>query len=71
MYIVQPLGFQQTGNGNLVCKRKKSIYDLKQASRQLYIKFDEVIIRNFFKENILDRCIYMKVSGSSFIFLVL
>ena len=69
--MVQPLGFQQTGNGNLVCMFKKSIYGLKKASRQLYIKFDEVIIRNSFKDNILDRCIYMKVSGSSFIFLVL
>ena len=39
--------------------------------RQWYIKFDEVIIRNGFKENVVDKCIYMKVSGSSFIFLVL
>ena len=44
---------------------------VKQASRQWYIKCDEVIIRNGFKENVVDRCIYMKVSGSSFIFLVL
>ena len=58
------------GNGNLVCKLKKLIYGLKQILRQWYIKFDEVIIRNGFKENVLDRCIYMKVSGSSFIFLV-
>ena len=29
------------------------------------------MIRNGFKENVVDRCIYMKVSGSSFIFLVL
>ena len=59
------------GNGNLVCKLKKSIYGLKQASRQWYIKLDEVIIRNGFKENVVDRGIYMKVGGSSFIFLVL
>ena len=69
--MVQPVGFQQTGNGNLVCKLKKLIYGLKQASRQWYIKFDEVIIRNGFKENVVDRCIYMKVNGSSFIFMVL
>ena len=71
VYMVQPVGFQQTGNGNLVCKLKKVIYGLKQASRQWYIKYDEVIIRNGFKENVVDRCIYMKDSGSSFIFMVL
>ena len=71
VYMVQPVGFQQMGNGNLVCKLNKSIYGLKQVLRQWYIRFDEVIIRNGFKENVVDRCIYMKVNGSSFIFLVL
>ena len=71
VYMVQLLGFQQTRNGNLVCKLKKSIYGLKQASRKWYIKFDEVIIRNGFKENVVDMCIYMKVIGSIFIFLLL
>ena len=47
------------------------IYGLKQISKQWYIKFDEVIIRNGFKENVIDRSIYIKVSGRSFIFLVL
>ena len=30
-----------------------------------------IVTANGFKENIVDQCIYMKVSGSSFIFLVL
>ena len=33
--------------------------------------FDEVVIANGFKENIVDQCKYMKVSGSKYIFLVL
>ena len=37
----------------------------------MYIKFDDFIIRSGFKENVVDGCIYMKVSGSSFMFLVL
>ena len=49
VYMVQPVGFQKMGNGNLVHKFMKSIYGLKQASRQWCIKFDEVIIRNHFK----------------------
>ena len=32
---------------------------------------DEVVIANGFKENIVDQCIYMKVSGTIYIFLVL
>ena len=70
-YMVQPVSFQQVGKGNLVCKLKKPIYGLKQASRQWYLKFEEVITRHSFKENVVDRCIYMKVSESCFIFLVL
>jgi hypothetical protein len=33
--MLQPEGFEEKGNDNLVCKLKRSIYDLKQASRQL------------------------------------
>ena len=67
----QPEGFISTGKENLVCKLKKSIYGLKQASRQWYIKFNNTITSYGFVENTVDRCIYMKVSGSKFIILVL
>lgn len=55
----------------MVCKLKKSIYGLKQASRQWYFKFHDTVTSFGFKENIVDRCIYMKVSGSKFIILIL
>ena len=73
VYMDQPEGFSISGrNGNkLVCKLKRSIYGLKQASRQCYLKFNDVITSFGFKENIADRCIYIKVSGSKIIFLVL
>ena len=35
------------------------------------MKFDRIITQNGFKENTIDRCIYLRVSGSSYIFLVL
>ena len=71
VYMVQPEGFISENGDNLICKLKKSIYGLKQASRQWYIKFHNVITSFGFEENIVDQCIYLKVSGSHFIFLVL
>ncbi|CAL8996886.1 unnamed protein product, partial [Prunus brigantina] len=71
IYMKQPEGFIQEKGENLVCKLCKSIYGLKQASRQWYIKFDEVVKQYGFTENALDECIYMKMSGRNFIILVL
>ncbi|RVX18823.1 Retrovirus-related Pol polyprotein from transposon TNT 1-94 [Vitis vinifera] len=71
VYMEQPTGFVEVGKEDLVCKLSKSIYGLKQASRQWYLKFDRIITQNGFKENTVDRCIYLRVSESSYIFLVL
>ena len=65
------LALRKLVRNTLVCKLQKSIYGLKQASRHSYLKFDEVVTANGFKENIVDQCIYMKVSGRKYIFLVL
>lgn len=43
----------------------------QKASRQWYLKFHEVRMTFGFKENSVDQCIYLKVSGSKFLFLVL
>ena len=48
--MVQPKGFVVEGKENLGCRLKKSIYGLKQASRQWYLKFDETIRMFGFKE---------------------
>ena len=68
VYMDQPEGFSIKGKEHLACKLKKSIYGLKQASRQWYLKFNNTITSFGFKENIVDQCIYLKVSGSTFIF---
>ena len=59
------------GQENLGCHLKKSIYGLKQASRQWYLKFDETIREFGFKENEEDNCIYAKFKNGKFIFLIL
>ena len=71
VYMLQPEGFVANDSGKLVCRLKKSIYGLKQASRQWYLKFHSVVTSYGFVENKVDQCIYCKVSGRKFIFLIL
>ncbi|MCO5562890.1 hypothetical protein L7F22_016526 [Adiantum nelumboides] len=40
IYMQQPEGFVQKGKEHLICKLLKSLYGVKQSSRQWYHKFD-------------------------------
>lgn len=71
IYMVQPENFVLGDPKNMVCKLRKSIYGLKQASRQWYHKFHQVILSFGFEMNTVDDCVYHKFSGSRHIFLVL
>jgi hypothetical protein len=55
----------------LGCRLKKSIYGLKQTSRQWYLKFDKIIKEFGFKENVEDNCVYVKFKNGNYIFLIL
>lgn len=69
--MVQPEGFEETGNENMICKLQKFIYGFKQASHQWYLKFDKVVTSFVLVENNIEHCIYLKTSGSRYIFMVL
>nr|KYP42479.1 Retrovirus-related Pol polyprotein from transposon TNT 1-94 [Cajanus cajan] len=71
IYMMQPENFISKYSKNLICKLKKSIYGLKQASRQWYFKFYHVITSCGFEVNLVDNCIYHKFCGSNYIFMVL
>jgi hypothetical protein len=70
VYMAQPKGFAVKGKEHMGCHLRKSIYGLKQASRQWYLKFDETIRSFGFKENEEDNCIYAKFRNEKFIFLI-
>ena len=63
----QPKGFQNKGKEHMVCKLKKSIYSFKQASRQWYLKFHEILITFGFKDNLVDQCIHLRLMGARFV----
>ena len=71
IYMVQPENFVSGDAKQMVYKLKKSIYELKQASRQWYYKFHQLIMLFGFEMNVVDDCTYHKFSGSKYIFLVL
>ena len=42
VYMIQPKGFVDPNNAGKICKLKKSIYGLKQASRSWNLRFERV-----------------------------
>jgi len=71
VYMAQLKGFVVKGKEKMGCHLKRSIYGLKQASRQWYLNFDETVRSFGFRENEEDNCIYAKFRGGNYIFLIL
>ncbi|GKB39869.1 retrotransposon protein, putative, ty1-copia subclass [Tanacetum coccineum] len=71
VYMEQPKGFVNPRFPNRVCKLKRSIYGLKQASRQWNKRFDDEIKKFCFTQNRDEPCVYLKASRSNVTFLIL
>ena len=65
LYMMQPKGFVDPKDANKVCKLRRSIYGLVQASPSWNIRYDEVIKACSFIQTCGEACIYKKVSGST------
>jgi hypothetical protein len=55
----------------LVCKVKKSLYELKKFPRMWYEKVDTYILGPRFTRRKFDRCVYLNLLGNHFIYVVL
>ena len=71
IYMIEPENFVSGDAKQMVSKLKKSIYGLKQASRQWYYKFHQVIISFDFEINLVDDCMYHKFNESKHKFFIL
>ncbi|GJW84171.1 retrotransposon protein, putative, ty1-copia subclass [Tanacetum coccineum] len=71
VYMEHPKGFVNPKYPNRVCKLKRSIYGIKQASRQWNKHFDDEIKKFGFSQNADEPCVYLKASGINFTFLIL
>lgn len=72
IYMEQPEGFKIKGKEDYVCKLKKSLYGLKQASRQWYKKFESVMGEQGYRKTSSEHCIFVqKFSDDDFIILLL
>ena len=60
IYMHQPEGFVEKGNENMVCRLKKSLYELKQATRQWYQKFKSFMVDHAFHKTQADHFVFVK-----------
>ena len=69
IYMEQPQSFIQ--DSSLVCRLKKSLYGLKQASRAWYAKMDSYLLSQNFARCKSDPNVYMLRTVESLMLLVL
>lgn len=71
IYMDQPIGFVSKGQEDKVCRLKRSIYGLKQSSRQWYFRFHEAITSFGFTMVDEDHCVYVQKTSEGITFLSL
>ena len=71
IYTFQSEGFIAKNQERMVCKLKRSIYGLKQASRSWNIRFDQAIKSFGFEQNLDEPCVYKRHQDKVIMFLVL
>jgi len=70
VYMVPPPGLLSEGELSKVCKLQKSLYGLKQASRQWNLKLCEALISSGFVQSHHDYSLFSKGSGSDLVLIL-
>ena len=73
VYMCLPLRYHCEGEQltyNIVCQWHKSIYGLKQASRQWFAQFSSVLLEEGFTQSTTDHSLFIKQEGNSFLTLL-
>ena len=73
IYVQQPLGYRRKGgnNENLVCKLNKSLYGLKQSSRNWYKEIDSWLKQYGMLPSTADPCVYTRIHGNQVLIIIL
>ena len=71
IYMIQPERFIAKGQEHRICKLRRSIYGLKQASRSWNIIFDQAVKYFGFEQSIDEPCVYSKIKDENLVFLIL
>ena len=74
IYMSLPQGYTPSSGTalppNAVCRLHKSIYGLKQASRQWYKCFTGILLNDGYDQSPVDNTLFAKIQGSKFIALI-
>ena len=71
IYMMQLEGFIVKNQEDMICKLRRSIYELKQASRSWNIIFDQAIKSFGFEQNLDEPCVYKRHQDKVVMFPVL
>jgi len=71
VYIEQSVDFEVNSRDSHVCRLKKALYDLKQASRAWYARVDAYLLRIGFVKSFVDPNLYIKVMNNEPVIILL